>query len=112
MDKEGKIFLFSKNVPFYIIRVSFFNCMNFIFPNILLLVFAALYIVTLLIVCIKIITENEVTNPSRTLAYLFVVISFPIFGMILYLSVGVNYRKRKLYRKKLEVDEKQFPHIE
>lgn len=51
-------------------------------------------------------------TPSKGLAYLLLVVSFPIIGILFYLSVGFNYRKRKLYHKKLERDENAYPELE
>lgn len=51
-------------------------------------------------------------TPSKSLAYLLLVIMFPVIGIFFYLSVGFNYRKRKLYRKKLEIDEHTYPELE
>ena len=36
----------------------------------------------------------------------------PVVGAAFYLSVGINYRKRKIYRKKLDVDERSYPELE
>ena len=69
-----------------------------------------LYILVLIVVCISILVNTE--TPSKALAYLLLVFSFPVFGIILYFSVGLNYRKRELYRKKLEIDEQEFPKLE
>jgi len=37
---------------------------------------------------------------------------FPVGGIIIYLSVGLNYRKSKLYRRKIDIDLKVFLEIE
>lgn len=71
---------------------------------------AILYFLIVLAVCLRIIFYTN--TPSKALAYLLLVISFPIVGIIFYLSVGLNYRKRKLYQKKIEIDEKAFPELE
>lgn len=39
-------------------------------------------------------------------------ISFPIIGILFYLSVGLSYRKKKLYQKKLETDEHSLEEVE
>ena len=58
-----------------------------------------LYAIFVVIVCINILMNSE--TPSKALGYLLLVISFPIGGVLIYLSVGLNYRKKELYRKKL-----------
>jgi cardiolipin synthase len=69
-----------------------------------------IYISILAAICLLIIKYTE--TPSKGLAYLLLVISFPVIGVIFYLSVGLNYRKRKLYQKKIEIDEHSFPELE
>lgn len=73
-------------------------------------ILSAVYIVVLIAVIIKIISDT--TTPSKGLAYLLLVISFPLFGILIYSNIGLNYRKRKLYQKKIDIDEKLFPEIE
>lgn len=53
--------------------------------------------------CLRIIWDTR--SVSKTLAYLMLVIFIPILGMVFYFSFGVNYRKRKIYNKKLEIDQ-------
>ena len=69
-----------------------------------------LYILIIIAVCVNILVKTE--TPSTALGYLLLVISFPVIGVIIYLSVGLNYRKKELYRKKLEVDELEYPKLE
>lgn len=73
-------------------------------------VLLVLYILVVIGICIRIIMYSD--NPSSAMAYLLLVITFPIIGIIFYLSVGFNYRKRKLYLKKINIDEKSFPELE
>lgn len=72
--------------------------------------FFILYILILILICGWILFYSE--TPSKALAYLLLVSLFPIVGIIFYLSVGINYRKRKLYQKKLAVDENAYPEFE
>lgn len=65
--------------------------------------FQIIYIVAVTLVCLRIIYDTQ--SFSKTLAYLLLVVLVPIFGMIFYLSFGINYRKRKMYSKKLIVDD-------
>ncbi|HLW29710.1 MAG TPA: cardiolipin synthase [Brumimicrobium sp.] len=62
-----------------------------------------IYFLVVIIVCLRIIYDTE--SFSKALAYLLLVVLLPIFGMVFYLSFGINYRKRKLYSKKLIVDD-------
>src|SRR5258708_38636904 len=69
-----------------------------------LLIYEVIYIVVLVLVCLWIVYE---TNTSiKALAYLLLVIFLPIAGIIFYFSFGINYRKRKIYSKKLTLDDK------
>lgn len=63
-----------------------------------------LYLLVVLTVVVIIVNTN---STSKALAYLMMVFIFPVAGIIIYFSVGVNYRKRKLYKKKLEIDEQK-----
>lgn len=63
----------------------------------------AVYILLLIGVCIRVVYDTR--SVAKTLGYLLLVIFVPIAGMIFYFSFGINYRKRKIYTKKLEVDE-------
>lgn len=69
-----------------------------------------LYITIVVIICLNILINTE--TPSKALGYILLVISFPVVGIIIYLSVGLNYRKKRLYRKKLRIDESEFPKLE
>jgi cardiolipin synthase len=62
------------------------------------------YVFAILGACLRII--NDTPNTSKTLSYLLLTLFLPVIGMIIYFSVGTNYRKRKLYTKKLIKDEK------
>ncbi len=59
-----------------------------------------IYILFILAVCVKIIMDT--TSVSKTLGYLVLIVFLPLFGVILYLSIGVNYRNKAMYDKKLE----------
>ncbi|MFZ1675643.1 MAG: cardiolipin synthase [Saprospiraceae bacterium] len=61
-----------------------------------------IYILVVILVCIRIIYDTHAN--TKALAYLLFVIFVPIIGIFVYFSFGVNYRKRKLYRKKLISD--------
>jgi len=57
------------------------------------------YILILALVCLRIIYDTRST--TKTVAYLLFAVFLPFIGMIFYFSFGINYRKRKMYNKKL-----------
>jgi cardiolipin synthase A/B len=61
------------------------------------------YIILLVLVCIWVIYETRST--AKAICYLLLVIFLPIIGIFIYFSFGTNYRKRKIYNKKLLKDE-------
>lgn len=68
------------------------------------LLFEVIYIAVVILVCIRVIYDTRST--TKTLAYLLLVVFIPLFGIFIYFSFGINYRKRKMYSKKLIEDEK------
>src|SRR4030095_275756 len=68
-----------------------------------LLALEIIYIALVLAVCFRIIYETHTS--VKALAYVLVVIFLPFIGMFLYFSFGINYRKRKLYSKKILSDD-------
>ncbi len=58
----------------------------------------------MILVCLRIVYDTP--NNTKTLAYLLLVIFLPLIGIIFYFSFGINYRKRKMYSKKLIRDDK------
>lgn len=60
------------------------------------------YILLLVFTCARILIDTR--SVSKTLAWLLAVLYIPLAGIVLYFSIGVNYRKRKIYNKKLEID--------
>lgn len=69
-----------------------------------------LYYCITLLVCFRIVIDTP--NQSKALGYLFLVTFFPIIGIVIYFSVGVNYRKEKLYQKKLLITGKEFKNLQ
>ncbi len=61
------------------------------------------YFILAISVSIRIIYDTN--SISKTLAYLLLVFFVPVFGMIFYFSFGINYRRRKMYSKKLQKHE-------
>lgn len=62
-----------------------------------------LYVIILVAVCLRVIYDT--TSINKTLAYLLLVIFIPAFGILFYFSFGINYRKRRVYSKKLIQDD-------
>lgn len=69
------------------------------------LILEIIYILFLIGVCLRIIYDTQ--SVTKTLAYLLLVIFLPIIGVFIYFSFGINYRKNKLYSKKIIQDQKQ-----
>lgn len=68
-----------------------------------------LYIIPVLAVVIKILLDTS--NSTKAIAYILLILLLPIVGIIIYLSFGINYRKQKLYNKKLKINRNQSEHI-
>ncbi|HEX5025010.1 MAG TPA: PLDc N-terminal domain-containing protein, partial [Agriterribacter sp.] len=64
-----------------------------------MLIIEIVYIILLILVCLRIIYDTQHT--SKTLAYLLLAIFIPVAGILFYFSFGTNYRKRKMYTKKI-----------
>lgn len=47
----------------------------------------------------------DTRSSTKALAYILFIIFIPIAGMLFYFTFGINYRKRKLYSKKIIADE-------
>jgi cardiolipin synthase A/B len=58
-----------------------------------------LYILILILVCLRIILDTR--SITKSLAYLLFAIFVPFAGIIFYFLFGINYRTRKMYSKKL-----------
>ncbi|WP_072351641.1 cardiolipin synthase [Flavobacteriaceae bacterium A100] len=48
---------------------------------------------------------HDTRSSTKALAYILFIVFFPLIGVIFYFSFGINYRKRKLYTKKISHDE-------
>src|SRR5690606_21844698 len=67
------------------------------------IVLEAIYLLSILLVCLRIVYDTR--SVSKTISYLLLTIFLPVFGAIFYFTFGINYRKRKIYDKKLKIDE-------
>ncbi|VBB48338.1 Phospholipase D/Transphosphatidylase [uncultured Paludibacter sp.] len=66
--------------------------------HIILLVFIVLYAYTIFSAISVILLENR--NPSKSLSWVLVLIFLPFLGLIFYLVLGQDYRKRKMISQK------------
>ncbi len=65
----------------------------------LVLLAEAAYLLLVIAVCVRVIYDTRST--AKTLAYLLFVVFVPVVGIVVYFAVGINYRKRSLYSRKL-----------
>lgn len=68
-----------------------------------LLIFEIIYIMVVLFTIIRVITDTR--NSAKALAYILFIIFVPVLGVLFYFWFGINYRKRKLYKKKIFFNE-------
>lgn len=62
------------------------------------------YIFIVIVVCLHIVYDTRST--AKALAYVLVAVFVPLIGIAIYYTVGLNYRKKKLYSKKITNDNK------
>ncbi|WP_428331639.1 cardiolipin synthase [Mucilaginibacter sp.] len=74
-----------------------------------LLLGGILYAALVIFVCLRIL--YDINSTSKALAYLLVAMLIPGIGIIIYFAVGANYRKNKLYSKKIISDNKLLAEI-
>src|ERR1700759_989828 len=75
----------------------------------LLLIGEIAYGIIILITCLHIIYNTPST--TKTLAYILGVIFLPVIGIGTYFMFGANYRKNKLYSKKIVNDNRMLSDI-
>ena len=68
-----------------------------------------IYCVILIIACLRILYDTH--SSTKTIAYLFLCIFLPVFGIIFYLTFGVNYWKNKLYSRKMNANDKMLDEL-
>lgn len=64
--------------------------------------FKTAYILLIFLVILRVLYDTR--SSTKALAYILFIFFVPIVGMIFYFSFGINYRKRKLYSKKIGID--------
>ncbi|MGO1752661.1 MAG: PLDc N-terminal domain-containing protein, partial [Psychroflexus sp.] len=62
------------------------------------------YGLLIFLVILRILYDTR--DATKALAYILLVIFLPLLGIFFYFSFGVNYRKRKIYSKKIIKDVK------
>lgn len=50
-------------------------------------------------------------DPVKTLSWVIVIITIPVIGFLLYIMIGRNYRRRKIFSKKIIIDKFQIGNI-
>ena len=65
-----------------------------LFFDILFYTFTGLYLYTATVVIMVVILENR--NPVKTLSWIMVVMMLPILGVIIYMMLGQDFRRRKI----------------
>lgn len=68
-----------------------------------LLFFEILYFIILLFVIARVLYDTR--SGVKALAYILFIVFVPFIGIFFYFSFGINYRKRKMYSKKIVSDE-------
>ncbi len=61
-----------------------------------------IFLFTILAVIYTVIRENN--QPISTIAWIEILLFLPVVGFILYIFFGINYRKRKLFKAKAQLD--------
>ncbi|MBC9794785.1 cardiolipin synthase [Sinomicrobium weinanense] len=64
-----------------------------------LLISEVIYVLLLILVCLRVVYDTRST--TKTIAYLLLIVFLPVIGIFIYFSFGINYRRRKMYSKKL-----------
>ena len=72
-------------------------------------IISAIYLILVSIVCLRIL--YDISSTTKAFAYLLVVMLLPGLGIIIYFAVGANYRKNKLYSKKIGEDNQLLDEI-
>ncbi|TDU40492.1 cardiolipin synthase [Gelidibacter sediminis] len=67
------------------------------------------YVIFLIVVILRVVYDTR--SSVKALAYILFIIFVPFVGVIFYFSFGINYRKRKLYTKKIIKDEQLRHHL-
>jgi cardiolipin synthase A/B len=69
-----------------------------------LLIALIAYVLVVIFICFRVL--YDINSTTKAFAYLLVLVFLPGIGMLIYFAVGANYRKQKLYSKKIVKDDK------
>ena len=61
------------------------------------------YVIIVLLVVIRVLYDTR--SGTKAMAYILFIVLVPFVGMLFYFSFGINYRKNKLYSKKIVEDQ-------
>ncbi|WP_047414594.1 cardiolipin synthase [Cellulophaga sp. Hel_I_12] len=67
------------------------------------------YILVILVIIFRVLLDTR--SSTKALAYILFIIFVPFIGVFFYFSFGINYRKRKIYSKKILLDEPLWKQI-
>ena len=70
-------------------------------PPIIYYIFFALYLIIILYTIFKILLDTQ--SSSKTLAYILLVLTLPLVGVLLYFSFGINYRHKSSTNKSIQL---------
>ena len=74
-----------------------------------LLLLEIAYVVIILLVVFRVLYDTR--SGVKALAYILLIVLVPFFGVFFYFFFGINYRKRKLYSRKIVEDEILYQRI-
>ena len=76
----------------------------------LLLFIEIIYVLVVLAVIVKIILDTD--DSVKAAAYILLVAVLPVIGIAVYFTVGLNFRKKELYSRKLQLNKNQGEEVE
>lgn len=69
-----------------------------------ILLLQAAYLIIMILVVLRVLYDTR--SGTKAMAYILFIVLVPFVGILFYFSFGINYRKNKLYSKKIVEDEK------
>lgn len=95
---------------FLILLLSFFYFTYSIWEGRVVGALSIILTISTVFIAILIFLENR--HPTQTLAWFLVLAAFPVVGFFFYLMFGRNFRKKKMFKQKGELDVQAFERIE